>query len=495
MKDILMNIKSKTTTKKNGISRRTAIKGLGAASVVSLFGKGTASAGQTSGENIEAVNSKNTVRNIIFEKVNQTVFIDTHEHIVEEKSRLSGPQSRDDWTALLRGYPNSDMLTAGMSKNDCEKFFSSKVDSVTKWRLLEPYWPAIKNTGYLQAVRISIKELYDIDQLSANTVGKLQSRYKRLQKPGFYNYVLKEKANIESCQVNNIIPPFVPFVESQYPELLMQDLGTLHMIMGPEHKELIEPTGINVKELDDWHRVIDWWFNKYAKYAVASKTQHAYYRDIDYQKVPTEKASPIFKKVLGKEKVTPEEQKQLEDHIFWYTAEKSTSFNLPVKIHTGYYAGQDSMPLSRVAGNPGSATDLCRLGPNHRFVFMHICYPYYEQLIAVAKHYTNAYVDMCWSWIINPFAAKDFLKKYLVTAPANKILTFGGDYGLVEQVVGHAAIARWGITLALTELVEERLLSLSDAIDLIDPIMHGNARQIFDLEKKTKAMRNVRWVS
>ena len=60
---------------------------------------------------------------------------------------------------------------------------------------------------------------------------------------------------------------------------------------------------------------------------------------------------------------------------------------------------------------------------------MHICYPYYyEELIAVDKQCTNAYVDMCWAWIITPLAAKDFLKKYLVTAPANKIFTFGGDF-------------------------------------------------------------------
>jgi hypothetical protein len=120
-------------------------------------------------------------------------------------------------------------------------------------------------------------------------------------------------------------------------------------------------------------------------------------------------------------------------------------------------------------------------------------YPYYEELIAVAKQYTNAYVDMCWSWIINPLAAKDFLKKYLVTAPANKILTFGGDYLYVEPVLGHAVLARQGIALALSELVEERWLSLDDALELIDPIMHGNARRIFHLEEKQKLLDTVRW--
>ena len=135
-----------------------------------------------------------------------------------------------------------------------------------------------------------------------------------------------------------------------------------------------------------------------------------------------------------------------------------------------------------------------RASPATRFVFMHICYPYYEDLIAVAKHYTNAYVDMCWSWIINPVAAKDFLKKFLVTAPANKIFTFGGDYFVVEPVLGHARIARRGIALALRELVEEGWLSKQDALDLIPSIMHGNARRFFRLNEKAEALKSAPWI-
>ena len=124
---------------------------------------------------------------------------------------------------------------------------------------------------------------------------------------------------------------------------------------------------------------------------------------------------------------------------------------------------------------------------------MHICYPYYEPMIALAKQFSNAYVDMCWAWIINPVGAKDFLKKYLVTAPANKILTFGGDYVPVEPVLGHATIARRGIALALSELVEEGWLDIDDAIRLTDTIMHENARRIFDLDNKTRVLQQVKW--
>jgi predicted TIM-barrel fold metal-dependent hydrolase len=164
-----------------------------------------------------------------------------------------------------------------------------------------------------------------------------------------------------------------------------------------------------------------------------------------------------------------------------------------VKLHIGYFAGYSTMPLGRLIKNPGSATALCRLSPETRFVFMHLCYPYYEEMISIAKQWPNAYLDMCWSWIINPVAAKDFLKKYLVTAPANKVLTFGGDYVPVEPVLGHAAVARNGITLALSELVEESWMNLADAIEIADPIMHGNARTIFNIVEKGKALKAAKW--
>jgi len=335
-----------------------------------------------------------------------------------------------------------------------------------------------------------MQQLYDVDELSAATVKKVQAAYEQTRRTGFYRRILCELGKIESCQVNCLSQPFG---ESDMPTLLMQDISIVGMFAGPDFNGFGKPTGIEVRSLADWHRVIDWWFDKYAKYAVAVKSQNAYNRDIDYDQVPAEKVEGIFKKRIANNPLTGAERKALEDHLFWYAVKKATEHKLPVKLHTGYYAGQNGMPLGRLSHNASSATDLCRRSPETRFVFMHICYPYYEESLAVAKHYANAYVDMCWSWIMNPVAAKDFLKKYLVTAPANKILTFGGDYIPVEPVLGHAVIARRGIALALSELVEEGWLRLADAMDLIDPIMHNNARQIFNLAEKTRILENVKW--
>jgi predicted TIM-barrel fold metal-dependent hydrolase len=481
----------------NEISRRSSLKYMAATGALAALGQHSNEAAAEKPAAIAAQPLRNDdARKTLFQRVFATPLIDTHEHLIEEKERLQGASnprvSCDDWAFLLSHYLDSDLNAAGMPRSAHDRFFSPKTDPGEKWALLEPYWPAVKNTGYGQAVRLAVRELYEVEDLSAATIGRVQAAYERTRRPGFYREILNRRANIESCQVNCLTGE--PFKQSDMPDFLMQDIGIVGMFAGPAIKTYSEPTGIKVGALSDWHRVIDWWFEQYGSLAVAVKSQQAYSRDIDYAKVSAETAAPLFKQVLEGQKLGEPARTQLEDHLFWHAVEKATACGLPVKLHTGYYAGDNYMPLERVRGNPASAARLCRLAPGTKFVFMHIGYPYYEEMLAVAKHYTNACIDMCWSWIINPVAAKDFLKKFLVAAPANKILTFGGDYIPVEPVLGHALIARRGIALALSELVEEGWIGLDDALALVDPIMHGNARKIFHLEAKTAALKKAPWL-
>ena len=471
------------------------MKQLGATGTLAWLGLHSNEAADRAPGNKVGSAAQSNVRQTLFKRVWATPFIDTHEHLIEEKERLQGAtQPRvpcDDWALLLSHYLNSDLLTAGMPKAVHDKILSAQVDPLEKWALLEPFWPAVKNTGYGQAVLLAMKALYEVEDLSQRTIRKVQAGYEHTRKAGFYQTILCERAKIESCQVNCLTGE--PFKQSDMPTLLMQDLSIVGMFAGPNLKQYAEPAGLAVNSLSDWHRVIDWWFERYGKYAVAVKSQNAYARDINYRKVSAESAEPVFRKRLQGQTLTEPERTLLEDHLFWYAVSKATAHQLPVKLHTGYYAGQNSMPLGRLLNNAGSATDLCRLSPETQFVFMHICYPYYEELLSVDKHYTNAYLDMCWSWIINPIAAKDFVKKYIVTAPLNKLLTFGGDYIPVEPVLGHAILARRGLALALSELVEEGWLSLEDALETIDPIMHVNARKLFRLTEKTAALKTASW--
>jgi hypothetical protein len=120
---------------------------------------------------------------------------------------------------------------------------------------------------------------------------------------------------------------------------------------------------------------------------------------------------------------------------------------------------------------------------------MHMAYPYEGEVIAAAKHFTNVVADLCWAWIIDPIATRLFLKRYLVSAPASKVLCFGGDYIPVENVVGHAMLARRELARALEELVAEGYLDTAAAADLVPDLMHGNAERIFFGERHMMAPR------
>ncbi len=471
----------------HSLSRRALLKNAGLAGGALLgFGTPVAHGAQ--------VQARSTLRREILDRLLETPLIDTHEHLLEESERLAGPGRprlrADDWSVLFSHYLDSDLLVAGMTRKHLDAFLSPGLDPQAKWKLLAPHWPAVKNTGYGQAVRIAIRELYEVEDVSAASVGQIQKGYEKTRRPGFYKNILRERANIESCQVNCLSEPFK---KSGLPLLLMQDLSIVGMFAGPNIAQYAGPAGIEVKSLSDWHKVIGWWFDSYAQYAVAVKSQNAYSRDIDYARVPAETAEPVFRKVLEKQPVSPAERKALEDHLFWHAVDQATAHDLPVKLHTGYYAGQNSMPLSRLQHNAGSAAELCRLSPETSFVFMHLGYPYYEEMLALAKQWSNAHVDMCWSWLINPVAAKDYLKKHIVTAPLNKLLPFGGDYIPVEPVLGHATMARRGIAQALTELVEEGWLSLNDAIESIPVVLNGNARNLFRLKAKAETLSQAQW--
>ncbi len=417
----------------------------------------------------------------IRELVEQTSFIDTHEHLIEESVRLSGQTGGhlfpcDDWAYLFMHYLGDDLAVSGMPLADQRRFFDPETPSEEKYRLVAPFWKRVRHTGYGQAVRHTLQGLYGIDDLTESTAERLAEAYTATVRLGFYRHILRELANVEVCQVNSLQRIFM---KSEQPDLLAQDLSIVALSTGLDLAEVERDCGKTAQTLDEWLEIIDWYFAQYGPLAVAVKNQSAYSRRLNYQRVPQERAEPLFRRLAQGESLNPEEMKTLQDFLFRYCVEKATAYGLPVKLHTGYYAGHDYMPLERLRLNTGDLCPLLTDFPDTRFVLMHIGYPYQEEFIALAKHYRNVYLDMCWAWIINPQAGVRFLKDFLVTAPVNKVFTFGGDYITVETVYGHSCVARQGISQAIIELVQEGWIRQEETAPIIESVMRGNAETVF----------------
>ena len=167
--------------------------------------------------------------------------------------------------------------------------------------------------------------------------------------------------------------------------------------------------------------------------------------------------------------------------------ELAIEYNLPFKIHTGYYAGNDRMPVDRIkSGN------LCALLARYldcRFVLMHIAYPYSAELVSLAKHYRNVYADLCWAWSIDPYSSCDFVRRFIHAAPANKLFAFGGDTGWPTSSVAYAIQARRWLTRALQGEVDDGLLTETEAIELATRFMRGNQQTCFDIAGTRQSLR------
>ncbi len=431
----------------------------------------------------------------ILHLVESTPFVDTHEHLWEEKHRVDAlAKGRDsgmwppDIAMLLGHYVDSDLIVAGLPPNDMEKVKGYDLSPKEKWALIAPFYKKTRNTGYLRCLRESVRRLYGERDITADNVEKISGLIRDGVHPGFYETILCDVAHIEYCQVNSLETPVL--METADPALLAQDMSFVSFC-GPGNKgKLGRAAGIEPDTLDHWHDIIDWHFEKYGPRAIALKNQMAYGRRLDFEQVSAKDAAPLFAShVKDDDKLTPAEEKALQDHLFHYCMGKAEEYNLVVKLHTGYYAGQASMPMHRLAANAGDVCELLKAHPKVRFDFFHIGYPCQDEFIAVAKQWPNAYLDMCWAWIINPAASVRFLKEFLMAAPANKLFSFGGDFMPVEMVPGHAVIARQGIAQAITELVEDGWMDDQDVPEIVDRIMRGNAHEVFDQPGKMAAWR------
>jgi uncharacterized protein len=420
------------------------------------------------------------------ELIDQTAWIDTHEHLVEEANRLNpdGYAFRDandrnewyvpsDWTALLFNYSLDDLVSAGPTPARAVALLRDELEPLAKWRLAEPYIRRARGTGYLRAIDEATAQLFGL-RLSADTVVEIDEGLRGLREAGYYRRLLQETANVERCQVNS--DECDPFCLTASPDILDQDLSILNLsrAYSPDSERL---SGIDVNSVADFESVIDWCFERFAGAAVAVKCQWAYYRPIGCA-VAGARPNRAFVRVRSDD-ATREERREVEDYLFAYCLDRAVDTQLPVKLHLGYLAGTRERMLPGVASHVMDAIALAQSRPRNTFVLMHAAWPQQEQLLAAAKHCPNVVVDLCWAWIVAPLATRDFLCRFLSTVPASKILCFGGDYHVAELIVGHAEIARRGLQAALEELVSCGWFTLDAALELVAPLMRDNALELF----------------
>ena len=378
--------------------------------------------------------------------VQSVKLVDTHEHLRKESEWLDdGPDILQD---LFGNYVPADLHTAGASDQAMKNLMdSSNPDIIDRFDGIREAWEATQFTGYGEAVRIIASEIYGIDEITGKSLAAAQDKNKDLQQPGERYRLLHDVANLDHVQTDDFCWQCYP--DDSGPEFFLYDLSWAGFCNGqvdPQsiHKEVgIEVTNWVERSDEDAGKALD-----------------------HILKEPEEKINMEMRLCLG-------------DWAWAQGVALSIEHNLPFKIHTGYYAGSDRMPVSRIpAGN------MCSLLAKYleaKFVLMHIAYPYSDELVAIAKHYSNVWVDMCWAWSIDPYSSRDFLRRFIHAVPINKIFTFGGDTGWPTSSVAYAFQARREIQKALEDEIADGYMSEKQAMTIATKIMYDNQYECFDL--------------
>jgi predicted TIM-barrel fold metal-dependent hydrolase len=409
--------------------------------------------------------------------ISSAPIVDTHEHLHGEQTFLDTPF--DILRDLFNNYVHSDMVVAGCGEDDLNALDTgSNNDIAARFRRVEPAWQRCKHTGYGEAVQIAAREVYGIEEITPEALEAKAGMGQLLHQPGTRLRLLRDQARLEQVQTDAFTE--IVKLDDSGPEFFRYDISWAALSSGrPDPARLLEVTKVDVKDIETLNLAMQKVFDLYAEPAIAVKTQHAYERTLAWKKRAKTDASAVLARLLASVPLTEQDRLCLGDWCLARGVELATEHGIPIKIHTGYYAGHGSMYPDRIPA--GQLAPLLREYPQARFILMHAAYPYCEELITLAKHFPNVTIDLCWAWSVNPFTACDVVRRFIHSVPSQKLFGFGGDTSFPTMALAYSIQARRWLTRALQQEVDEAYLSERQAIELAARFMHGNQREFFDL--------------
>ena len=406
----------------------------------------------------------------------------THEHIIPEKDRLA--QSVDFFT-LAGHYAINDVVSAGLPAEGLALVRDASAPLLERWRTFEPWWKYARFTGYGQALRIALEEIYGVEEISAETLPLLNERIDARNKPGLYREILVERARIRYSLFDDYWNP-TPITPDPEFFVYARKFDRFVTPSGPQDVEELEKiTDVSIHDLAGLRRSMERSFEQSLEAGMVTvKSTLAYNRQILYHEVDEADAARSLGSLMNQQQTSPRgfrgrverPFRELEDYMFHHLVRLAESHHIPIQIHTGLHAGNGNFITN---SNPTHLTNLFFLYPRVQFDLFHISYPYQGELSVLAKLFPNVHVDFCWAHIISESVAQRVLNEMMETVPINKIFGFGGDYRYPELSYAHARVARRNIARVLTRKVEGGFCDEDEALEIGRMLLYDNPARLF----------------
>jgi len=430
-----------------------------------------------------------TLAGRLLEEVEKLQIFDTHEHIIPEQDRVSQPV---DFFTLAGHYAIDDVKSAGLPDTDRQTIEKSTAPLEERWRAFEPYWKFARSTGYGQALRIAVRDIYGFEEISGATLPKINDTIRSQNRLGLYDRLLREKTKIRLAVLDDYWNA-APVKTSSDIFLLARRFDRFVTPATPgDMQQLEQLTAVSITTLSGLKQAMERNFQQCLEAGmIAVKSTIAYNRELLFEEVDEADAARDFEALMGRKRPIPagfrlhtvRPFRKLEDHMFHHAIRLAEAHRVPMQIHTGLLAGNGGFIANT---NAHHLTNLFYLYPRVPFDLFHISYPYQNELAALVKLFPNVYVDFCWAHVVSPGGARRALHEFLDTVPVNKILGFGGDYRYPELTYAHAKMARRNVAQVLTERAQNGDCSESEAAETARMLLHDNATRLFSPSSRSE---------
>jgi hypothetical protein len=407
---------------------------------------------------------------------------DTHEHLMYESERRL---KNLNFFNFFYGYTLKDLVSSGLTQTGLEKLKDTEVDLKTKWNIFQPCWEHIKCGGYAKAIKIALKDIYNIDNINLNSIEEITENINKYKKTEYYEDVLKKRSKIEYI-LNDVHLDGLdykvrePDVDYFFSVTRKDELFGLNSAEGLAKTE--KKYNVSINSLSDFVDMVDSNFEKRKDRIYAYKIACAYNRNLVFEDVSFDEAKKSFSKVLklnrhdsSLENVSSNEMKPFQDYMYHYYIRKMISHNIPIEIHTGMNVGYNDARNT----NPLLLTDLLLKYKEGKFDLFHVGYPFTNELIAMVKMYPHCYTNMCWIPQLSITLLKNTLDLLIDMIPSNKIFGFGGDFLTVEGTYGALKITRKAILEVLYKRVENKWLSFEEAFEFAEKVLYKNPKSFY----------------
>jgi len=354
-------------------------------------------------------------------------------------------------------------------------------------------WGNCRNTGYCRAAEAAIRDLFGMN-FTRETWPELRTAILdqiAADPQACYNDTMQKKANIRWSITDAINHPDQA-ADGMYPDFVRFNYRDDELLAISDRLavEQIEARwNSSIHSLDELVAMLNHSIDECLATGKVTcfKIGQAYKRNLDFGNATHAEAERLFNDIMQNRSresfriesgLSPVRLKPLHDYLGHQYIRRATDEGLPIQIHTGYLAANwgdlnniDPMPLANII----------RQYRRTRFDIFHSSWPHQEMLAAMAKHYPNVWVNMCWSWAMNPSGMERALDTFLDTVPHNKIFAFGADTNTPFMAYGYAKQAREGIARVLESKVKRGDMDEALAERVARKIMLENGEEFHGL--------------